>query len=170
MLKKLFGLDKKKEIPTEEALHSPMNGTYVKVEDVPDPTFAQKMIGDGFAVEPSNGEVVSPVEGEIIQVFPTKHAIGIRSLSGAEVLIHIGIETVNMKGEGFEVFVKEGDKVQVGTKLVEFSLDLIKEKAASTITPIVITNADQLQSMKLEQVSEVVAGKTPIATFSMKAE
>ncbi|MEB1806363.1 MAG: PTS glucose transporter subunit IIA [Bacillaceae bacterium] len=170
MLKKLFGLDKKKEIPTEEVLHSPMNGTYVKVEDVPDPTFAQKMIGDGFAVEPSNGEVVSPVEGEIIQVFPTKHAIGIRSLSGAEVLIHIGIETVNMKGEGFEVFVKEGDKVQVGTKLVEFSLDLIKEKAASTITPIVITNADQLQSLKLEPVSEVVAGKTPIANFSMKAE
>ncbi|MDE5412074.1 PTS sugar transporter subunit IIA [Alkalihalobacterium chitinilyticum] len=170
MLKKLFGLDKKKEIPTEEVLHSPMNGTYVKVEDVPDPTFAQKMIGDGFAVEPSNGEVVSPVEGEIIQVFPTKHAIGIRSLSGAEVLIHIGIETVNMKGEGFEVFVKEGDKVQVGTKLVEFSLDLIKEKAASTITPIVITNADQVQSLKLEPVSEVVAGKTPIATFLMKAE
>ncbi|WP_216830477.1 PTS sugar transporter subunit IIA [Alkalihalobacterium elongatum] len=170
MLKKLFGLDKKKEVPSEEVLHSPMNGTYVKVEDVPDPTFAQKMIGDGFAVEPSNGEVVSPVEGEIIQVFPTKHAIGIRSLSGAEVLIHIGIETVNMKGEGFEVFVKEGDKVQVGTKLVEFSLELIKEKAASTITPIVITNADQVKSMNLEQVTEVTAGKTPIVTFSMKAE
>ncbi|WP_209123269.1 PTS glucose transporter subunit IIA [Alkalihalobacillus sp. BA299] len=169
MLKKLFGLGNK-ELPSEEKLYSPMNGTYIKVEEVPDPTFAQKMIGDGFAVEPSSGEVVSPIKGEIIQIFPTKHAIGIRSLSGAEVLIHIGIETVNMKGEGFDVFVKEGDKVQVGTKLVEFSLDLIKEKAASTITPVVITNADQVKSMKLEQVNKVVAGQSQVATFSMKTE
>ncbi|WP_078428596.1 PTS sugar transporter subunit IIA [Alkalihalobacterium alkalinitrilicum] len=169
MLKKLFGIGKK-ELLSEEVLYSPMNGTYVKMENVPDPTFAQKMIGDGFAVEPTDGIVVSPIKGEVIQVFPTKHAIGIRSVGGAEVLIHIGIETVNMKGEGFEVFVKEGDKVEKGAKLVEVSIDLVKEKAVSTITPVVITNFDQVKSINVEPAGQVVAGETQVAIFSMKTE
>jgi len=95
------------------------------LEEVPDPVFAQKMMGDGIAIEPTEGTVVSPVNGEIVQFFPTKHAIGIKSETGVEVLIHVGLETVGMKGEGFEGLVEVGDKVKVGTPLLTFDIDQI---------------------------------------------
>ncbi|TWI57958.1 PTS sugar transporter subunit IIA [Halalkalibacter nanhaiisediminis] len=172
MFKKLFGLDKKKEAtpvqPQQEMVHAPLTGKLIAIEDVPDPTFSQKMMGDGFAIEPSEGKVVAPVSGEIMQVFPTKHAIGIKTPGGAEVLLHIGLETVNMKGEGFTAHVKEGDKVKLGDALVDFDLDLVKEKAASTITPVVITNMDDLDSVVKEPATETVAGETPLLTIKSK--
>ncbi|MFP3490142.1 PTS glucose transporter subunit IIA, partial [Staphylococcus sp. SIMBA_130] len=85
---------------------------------VPDPVFSEKMMGDGVAIKPTNGEVVSPVIGEIIQVFPTKHAVGIRAENGAEIFIHIGLETVSLDGEGFTSYVGEGDQVKQGDKLI----------------------------------------------------
>ncbi|WP_100372562.1 PTS sugar transporter subunit IIA [Bacillus sp. FJAT-45037] len=171
MLKKLFGLDKKEASPiqpTQEIVHAPMTGRLVAIEEVPDPTFAEKMMGDGIAIEPTSGKVVAPVAGEIMQVFPTKHAIGIKTTGGAEVLLHIGLETVNMKGEGFTTHVKEGDKVKVGDALVDFDLELVKEKAASIITPMVITNQDDLDSVQKEPATDVVAGETPLLTLKMK--
>lgn len=154
MLNKLFG---KKSKETKETIIAPLTGAVLSIEEVPDPVFSQKMMGDGIAIDPSEGIVVSPVDGEIIQLFHTKHAIGIRSKTGLEILIHVGLETVSMKGEGFVAHVKEGDKVRIGDKLITFDLELVKEKAASAITPIVITNGDALET--LEKLNEVEAKK-----------
>ncbi|MFS0657173.1 PTS glucose transporter subunit IIA [Bacillus sp. 179-C3.3 HS] len=150
MLKKLFGFGKKQDDVKEETIYSPADGELMDMTDVPDPVFSQKMMGDGVAVKPSNGVIVSPVEGEIIQLFHTKHAIGIRTLSGLELLIHIGLETVGLNGEGFESHIKEGDKVKVGDPLITFDLDFIAEKAASTVTPIVIMNGDIIERLDKE--------------------
>lgn len=146
-----------------------MTGKYISIEDVPDPTFAEKMMGDGFAVEPLNGKVVSPVSGEIIQVFPTKHAIGIKTAGGAEILIHIGIDSVTMKGDGFTTHVEEGDRVEVGDPLVDFDVALVEEKAASIITPVVVTNQDELDSLSKETAVDVIAGETPLLTMQVKS-
>lgn len=118
LLKKLFGMGKIQEKVTEEVIYSPADGTVMDLSDVPDPVFSQKMMGEGIAVEPSSGEIVSPAEGEVIQIFHTKHAVGIRTRSGIELLIHVGLETVNMNGEGFTAHIKEGDKVKVGDPLI----------------------------------------------------
>jgi sugar PTS system EIIA component len=160
MFKKLFG---KKEEPVKTIqLLAPLTGSAVDLETVPDPVFAEKMMGDGFAIEPSEGMAVSPVDGEIMQVFPTKHAIGIRAKNGAEILIHIGLETVSLNGEGFETFVREGDKVKAGDKLVSFDLEVIKAKAKSTVTPIIITNTDQAASIASKTKGPVEKGMTPV--------
>ncbi|RLQ95190.1 PTS sugar transporter subunit IIA [Falsibacillus albus] len=156
MLKNLFG--KKEEVPKNLSISSPMTGRVLTLEDVPDPVFSQKMMGDGIAIEPVEGKVVAPFDGNIVQVFPTKHAIGIKSPNGVEVLIHIGLETVSMNGEGFETFVSEGDKVKAGDLLVEFSIPLIEEKAESIISPIIITNGDEMDNYKLMGNDQVTAG------------
>ncbi|MRX70947.1 PTS glucose transporter subunit IIA [Bacillus lacus] len=166
MFKKLFG--KKEEVITEEAVFAPLTGRMMNLEEVPDPVFSQKMMGDGVAIEPSEGTIVSPVDGEIIQLFHTKHAIGIKSQTGMELLIHIGLETVTMNGEGFEAHVKEGDKVKVGDTLITCDLDLIKEKASSTITPIVVTNGDILESLDIQATGEVTKATSEV--FKVKAK
>ncbi|PRO66757.1 PTS sugar transporter subunit IIA [Alkalicoccus urumqiensis] len=173
MLKKLFGLDKKQEVEMPEAdgkdiLVSPADGEVVALSEVPDPTFAEKMMGDGVAVKPSSGVISAPVHGEIVQLFPTKHAVGLKTVNGIEVLIHIGIETVNMQGDGFKAFVKEGDKVAPGDKLIEFDMDLVNEKAESTITPIIITNGDAVGSIDKVEGKEVKAGETEIMSVTAK--
>ncbi|MFB5661558.1 PTS glucose transporter subunit IIA [Alteribacillus sp. HJP-4] len=165
MLKKLFG---KKEEPKDVIIKSPATGTYVDLTEVPDPTFSEKMMGDGFAVDPSEGRVVSPVNGKVVQVFPTKHALGIKSDGGLDILIHIGLETVSMNGEGFESHVKEGDKVKAGDTLIEFSLDEVKEKAKSTLTPVVFTEAEQVESLARQEVSDLRAGESEVVTVTIK--
>ncbi|MGD6857297.1 PTS sugar transporter subunit IIA [Bacillus infantis] len=161
MFKKLFG---KKEEITEVVLKAPLTGKAVDLAEVPDPVFSEKMMGDGLAIEPSEGIVVSPVDGEVVQVFPTKHAIGLRAENGAEILIHIGLETVSMKGEGFETHISEGSKVKTGDKLVSFDIDLVKEKAKSTVTPVIITNGDALSSIEKKALGAVNRGETPVIT------
>ncbi|ART76136.1 PTS glucose transporter subunit IIA [Sutcliffiella horikoshii] len=168
MFKKLFGMKETTETPAEETFLAPLSGRVTELSEVPDPTFSQKMMGDGLAIVPSEGEVVSPVDGEIVQFFHTKHAIGIRSLSGAEILIHVGLETVSMNGEGFEGHVKEGDKVKAGDKLITFNIDLIKEKAADIITPIVITNGENVESLNKKSMAEAVKGQTELFHLTMK--
>jgi sugar PTS system EIIA component len=166
MLKKLFG--KKEEAPKTIAIHAPLTGTLKSLEEVPDPVFSQKMMGDGVAIEPTVGKVVSPVEGEIMQVFPTKHAVGIKAKNGAEILIHIGLETVSMEGEGFEAHVSEGKKVNIGETLITYDLDLVKEKAKSTITPILITNGDNMGELVKKDASTVTAGQEEVLEISSK--
>jgi sugar PTS system EIIA component len=165
MFKKLFG---KKEEPIKTIqLLAPMTGTAVNLNAVPDPVFSEKMMGDGLAIEPSDGIVVSPVDGEIMQIFPTKHAVGIRANNGAEILIHIGLETVSLKGEGFETHVKQGDSVKAGDKLVTFDMAVINEKAKSTVTPIIITNTDLAASIELLADGKVQRGDTPILEVTL---
>lgn len=146
MFEKLFG--KKETVPKTIHVYAPVNGRLISLEEVPDPVFSQKMMGDGTAVEPSEGKVVSPIKGEIALIFPTKHAIGMKAESGAELLIHIGLETASLKGEGFTVHVSEGQKVEPGDTLVTFDMQLVKEKAKSIITPVVITNGSQIESIE----------------------
>ncbi len=167
MFKKFF--EKKEPVSKTIELKAHLSGNIVKLEDVPDPVFSEKMMGEGIAIEPTEGKVVSPVNGEIIQVFPTKHALGIRADNGAEVLIHIGLETVALEGEGFTAQVTVGEKVKVGDALVIFDLDLVKEKTKSTITPIIITNTAEMKSIeKPISTGSIVAGKSTILTVTAK--
>ncbi|MGO4889540.1 PTS glucose transporter subunit IIA [Anaerobacillus sp. MEB173] len=167
MLRKLF---EKKEMKLKEVLLAPLTGKVLNIVNVPDPVFSQKLMGDGIAIEPTEGVVVSPIEGEVVQVFPTKHAIGIKGMTGTEVLIHIGLETVAMEGEGFETHIQEGDKVKAGEKLVTFDLELVKEKAKSTITPIVITNGDIIKNIeKYHQNTAVEKGKMKVIEIDVNS-
>ena len=127
---------------------APITGRVLDIRETPDPVFAEKMVGDGVAIEPAEGLVFSPIEGEIVQLFPTKHAIGLRNLEGVELLIHVGIDTVKMQGEGFQSFVNLGSKVKIGQKLLAFDLELIRNKAKSCITPIVVSNLPPLEILK----------------------
>jgi sugar PTS system EIIA component len=165
MFKKLFG---KEEVKTEETIVSPLTGTVVNLEEVPDPTFAKKMLGDGVAIKPTEGKVVSPIDGEVVNLFPTKHAIGIQGKSGLEVLIHIGLETVNMNGEGFEAHVSQGDKVKAGDLLVSFDLNLVEEKATSTITPVVFTNGDIIYTIEKLDATDAEKGSTELVVVKVK--
>jgi sugar PTS system EIIA component len=166
MLGKLFGMKSKK---TEEILLAPLSGRAIQLEEVPDPTFAQKMLGDGIAFEPTEGKMFSPVNGKVIQVFPTKHAIGLESETGLEILIHVGLETVNLKGEGFDTKVKPGDKVKAGDLLLTFDLEFIQTNAASIITPCVITNPDKIESLEKQYNEQAVGGQTPVMNIKVKA-
>ncbi|MBV6683506.1 PTS glucose transporter subunit IIA [Rossellomorea marisflavi] len=166
MFKKLFG--KKEESPKTISVVAPLSGTIKSLEEVPDPVFSQKMMGDGIAILPDNGKVVSPVDGEIMQLFPTKHAVGIKASNGAELLIHIGLETVSMKGEGFEAHVSEGSKVQAGDPLITFDVSLVEEKAKSTITPIILTNGDDMGELVKKDGTKVEAGSGEILEISSK--
>ncbi|UOQ83735.1 PTS sugar transporter subunit IIA [Gracilibacillus salinarum] len=165
MLKKLFG---KKE--TSETLLAPMTGKQVKMEDVPDEMFSNKLLGDGIAIEPTEGKVVAPIDGEVVQFSNTKHAVGIKSKNGLEVLIHIGLETVALNGEGFEGFVSQGDKVKAGDKLVTFDLPFIKEKADSIISPVVITNFEIVESLTKSDEHNLVAGESIFMTVDKKVD
>lgn len=119
---------------------APIEGEIVALEEVPDQVFSQKMMGDGFAILPSSGKIVAPCDGKIETLFPTMHAIGITSSTGYEILIHIGIDTVELKGEGFTAHVAQGDQVKKGQHLLDFDLDYLKKNAPSIITPIIFTN------------------------------
>ncbi len=166
MLKKLFG--KKDEAPKTVHAVAPLTGTVKSLADVPDPVFSQKMMGDGIAIDPTVGKVVSPVDGEIMQLFPTKHAVGIKAKNGAELLIHIGLETVSMDGEGFEAHVSEGSKVGIGDPLITYDLELVKEKAKSTITPVILTNGDDMADLIKKELTSVTAGQDEILEISAK--
>ncbi|MBU5468641.1 PTS glucose transporter subunit IIA [Virgibacillus sp. MSJ-26] len=166
MLKNLFKKSSEKE---KLEIYAPLNGKVVKLEDVPDPVFNQKMMGEGIAIMPSEGKVVSPVEGKIVQVPESKHAVGIEATDGTEILIHVGLETVALKGEGFTVNVAAGDKVSVGNQLMKFNLDYIKEHASDSVTPIVITNSgDSDKDFVMTEENDAVAGETVLITASAK--
>ncbi|WNS78789.1 glucose-specific PTS transporter subunit IIBC [Domibacillus sp. DTU_2020_1001157_1_SI_ALB_TIR_016] len=145
---------------------SPMKGELKPISQVPDAVFAEKMMGDGFAIIPSEGTVVSPVDGVILNIFPTKHAIGIRTHSGTELLIHVGINTVNLKGQGFETLVSENDHVKIGQPLLKVDLEYIKENATSIITPVVFTNLLEGESLIINKEGNVELKEENIITIS----
>ena len=146
-LKKLFkgnneDVQKEKIVPLT-------NGELVNISQVPDEVFSSKMMGDGFAMKTNDGIIVSPVEGKIVTIFPTKHAVTIESVDGREVLIHLGVDTVNLKGEGFETFVEENQTVKVGDKLVKMDVEFIEKNAKSSMPIVVFTNLSEEESVKL---------------------
>ena len=143
---------------------SPLTGTAVPLEDVPDPVFSQKIIGDGIAVLPRDGRLVSPVDGEVVSVADTLHAYGLRSDEGIEVMVHFGLETVSLKGEFFTCHVKPGDKVKAGDLLAEADLKGLEEKQVNTITPVLICGGMEGRSMNAA-LGPVTAGKDAVITL-----
>ncbi|MFC0521991.1 glucose-specific PTS transporter subunit IIBC [Pontibacillus salicampi] len=144
---------------------SPLEGEILSISDVPDEVFSGKMMGDGFAIQPSDGEIVSPVNGKVLNVFPTKHALGLVAEDGTEILIHFGIDTVSLKGEGFEAFVAEGDEVKQGQTLMKVDIDSVKEKVPSIVTPIVFTNLVEGQEVHVQSSGTVSRGQSDIITI-----
>ena len=149
-----------------EEVYSVADGQVIALEQVKDPVFAQKMMGDGFAVEPANGNIVSPVSGTVSSIFPTKHALGLVTEAGLEVLVHIGLDTVSLEGKPFTVHVAEGQKVVAGDLLVTADLDAIRAANRETSTVVVFTNAEAIKSVKLEQTGSLAA-KTAVAKVEL---
>lgn len=140
-------------------------GVCVDLEEVPDEVFAGRMLGDGVAIIPSENEVKSPVDGTIVQVFDTLHAYSIKSDDGLEILVHIGINTVELKGEGFTKRVSDGDRVRAGDTLCDADIKFIKEKGYELYTPIVIANASEVKGLEMLK-GQVVAGETAIMEYN----
>ena len=151
---------------TEETLYAPADGKVVAITEVSDPVFSQKMMGDGFAVQPTNGTVYAPVAGTISSIFETKHAIGILTPGGAEVLVHMGLDTVELKGAPFEVLVSEGDTVTPETKLAVMDLDAVTAAGKQTDVLTVITNAEKVRQLSLTTTGTVTA-KTAVGTAEL---
>ncbi|SET13952.1 PTS system, D-glucosamine-specific IIC component [Salinibacillus kushneri] len=146
-------------------LASPIKGKLLPITEVPDQVFSDKMMGDGFAIEPADDTIVSPVDGKVINVFPTKHAIGVKTNFRREILIHFGIDTVKLNGEGLEVFVKDGDEIKVGQKLMKVDLKEIQNQVPSIITPIVFTNLQEGEEVKLLKEGEVSQSEENIVSI-----
>ena len=154
----MFGIFKKKK-----EIVAPLSGESVPLEKVPDEAFSQKMVGDGLAIIPSDGYLVSPFEGTVIQVFDTKHAYILKSNDGVEILIHIGINTVKLNGQGFENKVSNNQKVKKGDLLSIVDFNFISKQRLSTFTPIIFTNIEQF-NMKFN-FTQLNCGKTPISYY-----
>ena len=141
ILKKLFG-------KPMDALCAPVAGNAVPVSQVPDPTFAEELLGKGIAIEPSEGKILAPCDATVDMMFETGHAISLVADFGAEILIHVGLETVSLKGEHFTIHCANGDKVKKGQLLIEFDLDAIKAAGFNTITPMLVCNSADYGTFK----------------------
>lgn len=149
----------------QEIIASPLIGNVVALENVPDEVFASGAMGKGIAIDPSDGVVVAPANAEVSLVFPTNHAIGLKTENGAEILIHIGMDTVSLAGKGFKNFVEVGDKVTPGQKLLEFDLNAIKAAGLPVITPIIVTNTDAYTDVLTTQEGRVNTGDYLLTTI-----
>lgn len=148
---------------------APVSGKVVALEDVPDPVFSGKMMGDGCAIIPSDGKIYSPVDGTVASVAPTKHAIGFTDTNGVDILVHFGLETVGLNGEPFNVLVKQGDKVKKGQLVAEANLDLLKEKNINPITPVIVCGGAQ-DAIISANLKDVEGGKEQVLSIEMPGE
>ncbi len=128
----------------------PIKGDYTGIDKTPDDAFANKGMGDGFLITPEEGKAYAPFSGKVSVMFPTGHAVGLKNASGVEVLIHVGIDTVKLKGEGFTQHVKQGDRVKKGDVLLEFDIDYIKEQGYDPATPLVFVEKEKVEILKKE--------------------
>lgn len=161
----MFGFGKKKKTVQVAA---PLTGNAVSLDQVPDPAFAQKIIGDGIAIEPSEGVLVSPVDGKVIHIIDKSfHSLVIGHESGLELLMHIGVNTVQLQGNGFKPLVKSGDVVKKGQPVIEFDMASIKEAGYPVITPVVIANGDAVKESTFSTGS-VTAGSSTIMEVVLK--
>lgn len=148
-------------------LVAPADGKSLPLSETPDPVFAQKMAGDGLAMEPAGDVIVAPADGELTLVFNTKHAFAITLDNGVELLVHIGIETVSLNGEGFEQLAEQGTRVKAGDPIIKIDREFIKSKGLPLTTPVLITNPDILKSIKPVENVETVAGQTTVLEYTL---
>ncbi|WP_125763824.1 PTS sugar transporter subunit IIA [Companilactobacillus hulinensis] len=149
---------KKKEI----SIAAPVTGNLIKLEKVNDPVFAKKMMGDGFAIEPDDGNIVSPVDGVVSMVFPTKHAISLKSKSGLEIMLHLGIDTVELSGMPFELMVHEGNKITTSQPLVTMDLEAIAKAKKDPVVMLIITNMTDVLQMSTFDEAHITSGQKVI--------
>lgn len=163
LLDKLFG--KKENVVKEVEIYAPLSGEIVNIEDVPDVVFSEKIVGDGVAIRPNGDTIVAPVNGTIGKIFETNHAFSIESDDGVELFVHFGIDTVELRGEGFTRLAEEGQKVKAGDPIIKFDLAFLSEKAKSVLTPIVISNMDEISNLQKFN-GEVVQGESVVLTLT----
>ena len=144
----------------ELILLAPVSGVIYPLERVPDPVFAQKLVGDGISIDPTDTILRAPCAGEIVQLHAAGHAVTLKAAGGVEVLMHVGIDTVTLKGEGFTPRVKVGDKVEAGAPLIEFDLDYVATNAKSLLTEVIISNGERV-SGTVYGTGTATVGKTP---------
>lgn len=147
----MFGFKKKERIVE---LASPVNGKMIDLKEVPDKVFASEMMGPGVAFISNDGKIYSPCDGELITVFPTKHAIGIKANNGAEILIHFGLDTVQLEGKGFRQVAKEGQRLKKGDLILDVDIVFLQKKGYAIETPMVITNSDEFY-VKVNKLANV---------------
>ncbi len=156
---KLFGSKDTKTVDVE--IYAPLSGEIVNIEDVPDVVFSEKIVGDGIAIRPNGNKIVAPVDGVIGKIFETNHGFSMESKEGVELFVHFGIDTVELKGEGFTRVAQEGQSVKRGDTIIEFDLALLEQKAKSVLTPVVISNMDEITNID-KKAGEVVAGESVV--------
>lgn len=156
---KLFGTKDTKAVDVE--IYAPLSGEIVNIEDVPDVVFSEKIVGDGVAIRPNGNKIVAPVDGVVGKIFETNHAFSMESKEGVELFVHFGIDTVELKGEGFTRIAQEGQSVKRGDTIIEFDLELLEQKAKSVLTPVVISNMDEITNID-KKAGEVVAGESVV--------
>ncbi|WP_315068577.1 PTS glucose transporter subunit IIA [uncultured Clostridium sp.] len=157
----------KKNTTNETKLLAPVTGKTIDLSQVPDQVFAERMAGDGVAIDPTGDVIVAPADGHLALIFNTKHAFALALDNGVELLVHIGIDTVSLNGEGFEQLVEAGTKVKAGTPIIKIDRDFILSKGFSLITPVLVTNMDAVKDLKADVNKDVVAGQSEVVTFSL---
>ena len=162
----LFDIFKKKE-KTVVTIYSPMNGKVIELKEVPDEAFAQKMVGDGCAIEPDKGIICSPIEGQLMNIFPTNHAIIFETIDGLEMIVHFGIDTVKLDGKGFQK-LREPGPIKVGDEIVKYNLDEIKDNVPSTRSPIIINNMEKVEKIEVLSLGKIVKIGEPIMKVTLK--
>jgi multiphosphoryl transfer protein len=153
-------------MPQQLSIKAPLSGVLVPLDTVPDPVFSQKMVGDGIAIDPTSEVLVAPCAGTVVQLHPAGHAVTVRSVEGLEILVHIGIDTVKLKGEGFEPLVEVGQSVEQGDNLIKFSADILAQKAKSLLSMVIFTNEDMIHTLTFEE-GTVKSGADPIASVEL---
>lgn len=165
----LKGKDNNSKQETKEAkVFAPANGKLVSIEEVADPVFSQKMMGDGFAIIPTDGDIYSPVEGKVISVFPTKHAVGIAMENGIEVLVHMGLDTVELDGKPFTTTVTEGQEVTSSTKISTVDLQALADAGKDNAMVVVFTNMDQVNAFDMIDSGATVSVSSDIGSVTAK--
>ncbi|MGK7908926.1 MAG: glucose PTS transporter subunit IIA, partial [Synechococcus sp.] len=155
-------------VRTTLKLIAPLSGILLPIESVPDPVFAQKMVGDGISIDPVSTHLKAPCEGEVIQLHPSHHAVSIKSAEGIEILMHVGLDTVELRGKGFTPKVQEGDRVKTGDDLIEFDIDYVALHAKSLLTQVVVTNSDRVAEF-VPQSGQVTAGTDIALELALEA-
>ena len=148
-------------------IKAPLTGEILPIEEVPDAVFSEKVVGDGIAINPTGNKMVAPCDGEIGKIFETNHAFSMETATGVELFVHFGIDTVELKGEGFKRIAAEGQTVKAGDTIIEVNLELLRAKAKSVITPVVISNMDDVESLEKSSGS-VVEGADQLLVVKMK--
>ena len=162
----LFDIFKKKE-KTIVTIYSPINGKIIELKEVPDEAFAQKMVGDGCAIEPDKGSICSPIEGQLMNIFPTNHAIIFETIDGLEMIVHFGIDTVKLDGKGFQK-LREPGPIKVGDEIVKYNLDEIKDNVPSTRSPIIINNMEKVEKIEVLSLGKIIKIGEPIMKVTLK--